>query len=68
MFPKDKYILPSQSSGSNNEIASGGDNMIYTWNSNTGQLLVGPIEDLGEQVTSVVWSSDSLYSASDRFV
>ena len=43
--------------------------MICIWDSNTGELLVGPIKDLGNTVTSVVWSSDSskLYSASDEF-
>jgi WD40 repeat protein len=55
-------------SPSGDRIASGGDN-ICIWDCNTGKLLVGPIEDLGATVTSVVWSSDSskLYSASDEF-
>ena len=57
-------------SPSGDRIASGGYNeTICIWDSNTGELLVGPIKDLGESVTSVVWSSDSskLYSASDEF-
>jgi WD40 repeat protein len=55
-------------SPSERRIASGGDS-ICIWDSNTGELLVGPIEDLRDTVTSVVWSSDSskLYSASDEF-
>jgi len=42
---------------------------ICIWDSNTGELLVGPIKDLRTWVTSVVWSLDSskLYSASDNF-
>jgi WD40 repeat protein len=57
-------------SPSGDRIASGGHNNICIWDSNTGKLLVVPIEDLGCSVTSVVWSSDSskLYSASDEFV
>jgi WD40 repeat protein len=57
-------------SPSGNRIASGGVNKtICIWDSNTGELIVGPIEDLGNAVTSVVWSSDGseLYSASDKF-
>jgi WD40 repeat protein len=57
-------------SPSGDKIASGGDNNICIWDSNTGKLLVGPINDLGYTVTpSIVWSSDSskLYSASDEF-
>ncbi|OAX36854.1 WD40 repeat-like protein [Rhizopogon vinicolor AM-OR11-026] len=57
-------------SHSGDRIASGGYNgTIYIWNSNTGKLLVGPIEDLGDWVRSVVWSLDDskLYSASDTF-
>jgi len=58
-------------SPSGDRIASGGSNhTICIWDlSNTGELLVGPIEDLQNIVTSVVWSSDSskLYSASDEF-
>ena len=57
-------------SPSGDRIASGGQNKtICIWDSNTGELLVGPIKDLGAWVTSVVWCSDStkLYSASDRF-
>ena len=59
-------------SPSGDRIASGGRNQticIRVWDSNTGELLVGPIKDLGQSVTSVVWSSDSskLYSASDQF-
>ncbi|KAJ8589245.1 WD40 repeat-like protein [Rhizopogon salebrosus TDB-379] len=55
-------------SPSGRRIASGGDS-ICIWDSNTSKLLVGPIEDLRDTVTSVVWSSDSskLYSASDEF-
>jgi WD40 repeat protein len=55
-------------SPSGRRIASGGDN-ICIWDSHMGKLLVGPIEDLGATVTSVIWSSDSskLYSASDEF-
>ncbi|OAX32267.1 WD40 repeat-like protein [Rhizopogon vinicolor AM-OR11-026] len=51
-------------------IASGGRNKtICIWDSNTGELLVGPIKDLGSRVDSVVWSLDGrkLYSASDEF-
>ena len=62
------YSLAYSPSG--DRIASGGSNhMICIWDSNTGELLVGPIKDLGNTVTSVVWSSDSskLYSASDKF-
>jgi WD40 repeat protein len=43
---------------------------ICIWDSNTGELIVGPIEDLGNAVRpSVVWSSggSELYSASDKF-
>jgi WD40 repeat protein len=57
-------------SPSGDRIASGGKNAtICIWDSNTGELAVSPIEDLGHSVTSVVWSSDSskLYSASDEF-
>jgi WD40 repeat protein len=57
-------------SPSGDRIASGGENnSICIWDSNTGKLLVGPIEYLGAPVTSVVWSSDSskLYSASNEF-
>ncbi|KAJ8589239.1 WD40 repeat-like protein [Rhizopogon salebrosus TDB-379] len=56
-------------SPSGRRIVSGGDN-ICIWDSNTGKLLLGPIKDLRDTVTSVVWSSDSskLYSASDEFV
>lgn len=41
---------------------------VYASDSNTGELLVGPIQDPGSWVISVVWSSDGskLYSASDR--
>jgi len=46
-------------SPSGDRIASGGYNTICIWDSNTGQLLVGPIKDLGTGVRSVVWSSDS---------
>jgi WD40 repeat protein len=50
-------------SPSGRRIVSGGDN-ICIWDSNTGKLLLGPIKDLRDTVTSVVWSSDSskLYS------
>jgi len=55
-------------SPSGDRIASGGDETICIWDSNTGNLLVGPIDDLNT-VKSVVWSSDSskLYAASDDF-
>jgi len=62
------YSLAYSPSG--DRIASGGGNYtICIWDSNTGVLLVSPIKDLGQWVTSVVWSSDGskLYSASDRF-
>jgi len=61
------YSLAYSPSG--DRIASGGYNTICIRDSNTGKLLVDPIEDLGIRVTSVVWSSDSskLYSASDKF-
>jgi len=32
---------------------------ICIWDSNTGELLLGPIKDIGIWVSSVVWSSDS---------
>jgi WD40 repeat protein len=54
-------------------IASGS-RRICTWDSNTGELLVGPIEfqdaNCLAKVTSVVWSPDGsrLYAASDKFV
>jgi WD40 repeat protein len=55
-------------SPSGDRIASGGNNKtICIWDSNTGKLLVGPIKGLEDMVTSVVWSSDKLYSASDKF-
>jgi WD40 repeat protein len=41
-------------SPSGDRIASGGDNNICIWDSNTAKLLVGPIEDLGAAVVSVV--------------
>jgi len=44
-------------SPSGDRIASGGDKTICIWDSNTGELLVGPIEDLGTWATSVVWSA-----------
>ena len=56
-------------SPSGDRIASGGRNgTIRICNGNTGELLVGPIDDLGF-VFSIVWSLDGskLYSA-DRFV
>jgi len=57
-------------SPSEDRIASGGfSGTICIWDGNTGELLVSPIKDVGEQVISVVWSSDSskLYSASYNF-
>jgi len=50
-------------SPSGDRIASGGGANISIWNSNTGKLLVGPIQD--RYVYSVVWSLDGskLYSA-----
>jgi WD40 repeat protein len=51
------------------KIASGGSKeTICIWDANTGELLQGPIDDLGS-VFSIVWSRDSskIYSA-DRFV
>ena len=56
-------------SPSGDRIASGGYETICVWDSNTGDLLVGPIKELGPWATSVVWSSDSskLYSASYYF-
>ncbi|OAX34444.1 WD40 repeat-like protein, partial [Rhizopogon vinicolor AM-OR11-026] len=57
-------------SHSGDRIASGGYNRtICIWNTNTGELLVGPIKDLGSWVESVVWSLDDskLYSTSDKF-
>ncbi|OJA18343.1 hypothetical protein AZE42_09849 [Rhizopogon vesiculosus] len=51
-------------------IASGAYNKtICILDNNTGKLLVGPIEDLGGLMKSVVWSLDDskLYSASDKF-
>jgi len=44
-------------SPSGDRIASGGCNNISIWDSHTGGLLVGPIQDQG-YVTSVVWSLD----------
>ncbi|KAG2344434.1 WD40 repeat-like protein [Suillus weaverae] len=43
----------------------GGNKTICVWNTKTSELVVGPIQDLGLSVTSIVWSSDSteLYSA-----
>jgi WD40 repeat protein len=67
---KTDRVMSLAYSPSGRRIASGGGN-ICIWDSNTGKLLVGLIEDLraGATVTSVVWSSDSskLYSASDEF-
>jgi len=56
------YSLAYSLSG--DKIASGGYDTICIWDSNTGQLVVGPIK-VGAPVRSVVWSSDSskLYSA-----
>lgn len=57
-------------SPSGDKIASGWSNFtISIWNTTTGERIVGPIRDLGNIVTSLVWSSDSskLYSASDKF-
>jgi len=57
-------------SPSGDRIASGGYQTISIWDSNTGQLLVGPIKDLGILVSSVVWSSEAsctLRPASDKF-
>ncbi|KAG2749309.1 WD40 repeat-like protein [Suillus brevipes Sb2] len=57
-------------SPSGDKIASGWSNFtISIWNATTGERIVGPIRDLGNIVTSLVWSSDSskLYSASDTF-
>jgi WD40 repeat protein len=51
------------------KVASGGTKgTIYIWDSNTGEILQGPIDDLGS-VFSIVWSWDGskIYSA-DRFV
>lgn len=52
-------------------IASGwSDNTIYIWNTANGERVIGPIQglpDLGNVVTSLVWSGTKLYSASDRF-
>ena len=65
-----KWVCSLAYSPSGDRIASGGRNQtICIWDNNTGKLLVGPITDLGNTVTSVVWSSDSskLYSASDNF-
>jgi len=61
------YSLAYSPSG--DRMASGGDNNICIWDSNTGELLVGPIKDLGTSVTSIVWSSDStkLYAVADGF-
>jgi WD40 repeat protein len=57
-------------SPSGDKIASGWSNfMISIWNTTTGERVVGPIRNLGNVVTSLVWSSDSskLYAASDKF-
>lgn len=59
-------------SPSGDRIASGGsDFTICIWYTMTGRLklVLGSIRGLGDEVTSVVWSSDStkLYSASDKF-
>ena len=56
-------------SPSGDRIASGGDKTICILDSNTGELLISPIKDLGTVVTAVVWSSDSskLYATSDEF-
>jgi WD40 repeat protein len=60
-----QFCLPS-----GDRIASGGDNdTICIWDIKTGELLVGPVEDLGHGVTSLIWSSDNsrLYAACDGF-
>ncbi|KAG1780662.1 quinon protein alcohol dehydrogenase-like superfamily [Suillus placidus] len=57
-------------SPSGDKLASGCSNFtISIWSTTTGKRVVGPIRDLGNVVTSLVWSSDStrLYSASDKF-
>ncbi|KAG1742257.1 WD40-repeat-containing domain protein [Suillus paluster] len=56
-------------SPSGDRIATGGYATICIWNAKTGQLVIRPINDLGDFVSSLVWSSDStkLYSASDKF-
>ncbi|KAG2362243.1 WD40-repeat-containing domain protein [Suillus spraguei] len=55
-------------SPSGDRIASGGYKTISIWDTKTCKRVVGPIEDLWNNVTSVVWSSDGtkLYSASDK--
>jgi WD40 repeat protein len=63
------WLLACSPSGE--RIASGGwSKTICIWDTNTGEFVVSPIQDLGKHyMTSVVWSSDStkIYSASDRF-
>ncbi|KAG1817693.1 WD40-repeat-containing domain protein [Suillus subaureus] len=59
-------VLALAYSPSGDKIASGGKNQtICIWDSETGELVVEPIEDLGHYVWSVVWSLDStkLYAA-----
>ncbi|KAG1735238.1 quinon protein alcohol dehydrogenase-like superfamily [Suillus lakei] len=66
----DSSVWSLSYSPSGERIASGGSNCtICIWNAKTGERVVGPIRDLGNVVTSVVWSSDGskIYSASDTF-
>jgi WD40 repeat protein len=64
------WVYSLSYSPSGDRVASGGNTTICIWDSNTGELLVGPMEDMGHEVMSAVWSPDGskLYSASDQFV
>ncbi|KAG2344365.1 WD40 repeat-like protein [Suillus weaverae] len=67
---EDSEVWSLSYSPSGDRIASGCSNFtISIWSTTTGKRVVSPIRDLGNVVTSLVWSSDStrLYSASDKF-
>jgi WD40 repeat protein len=64
------WVYSLSYSPSGDKIASGRSTAVYIWDSKSGELLVGPMDDMGHEVMSVVWSPDGrkLYSASDQFV
>ena len=55
-------------SPSGDRTASGGDKTICIWGGKTGELLIGPIKNVGncQWVYSAVLDSSTLYSASDE--